>query len=92
MYSASALHIQVFNMNYQNLLITPFKPGAPTDKEISDALRAHRNVLLTASDWTQLPDVNLANKWDWAVYRQELRDMMAQNVDPKLIVFPTPPE
>lgn len=91
MYSASALHIRVFNMNYLNLLITPLKPGAPTDEEISDALRAHRNVLLAASDWTQLPDVDLANKWDWAVYRQELRDMMNKGVPPKDIVFPTPP-
>ncbi len=46
---------------------------------------------LAASDWTQLPDVDLPNKSDWAVYRQELRDMMNKGVPPKEIVFPTPP-
>lgn len=81
-------------MNYLNLLITPLKPGAPTDEEISDALRAHRNVLLSASDWTQLPDVALSSDEveAWKQYRQELRTMLKQSDDPKLIVFPEPPK
>lgn len=81
-------------MNYTNLLIHPFSSNGPTDKEISDALRAHRTILLNACDWTQLPDVDPA-KVDvaaWRTYRQELRDMMAQSEDPKLIVFPEPPK
>lgn len=78
-------------MNYTNLLIIPLVFSNPTDEEILFAIRTYRNNELQASDWTQLSDVDLANKWDWAVYRQELRDMMAQNEDPKLIVFPTPP-
>lgn len=79
-------------MNYTNLLIIPLVPGNRTDEEILFAIRTYRNNELQASDWTQLPDVDLANKWDWAVYRQALRDMMAQNEDPKLIVFPEPPK
>ena len=63
----------------------------PTDADISIGIRIWRNRELAASDWTQLPDVDLANKWDWAVYRQELRDMMNKGVPPKDIVFPTPP-
>lgn len=46
---------------------------------------------LDSSDWTQLPDVDLANKWDWATYRQALRDLPEQGPDPKLWVFPVPP-
>lgn len=78
-------------MNYTNLLIIPLVPGNPTDEEILFAIRTYRNNELQASDWTQLPDVDLANKWDWAVYRQELRDMMNKGIPPKEIVFPTPP-
>lgn len=63
----------------------------PTDQDILNGIRSWRNRELAASDWTQLPDVDLPNKWDWAVYRQELRDMMNKGVPPKEIVFPTPP-
>lgn len=79
-------------MNYTNLLIIGLNPVNPTDEEITRAVRTYRNQQLAASDYTQLPDVDLANKWDWAVYRQALRDMMQQNDDPKLIVFPEPPK
>lgn len=78
-------------MNYKDILIIGLDLANPTDSEIEYAIRRYRNQQLATSDWTQLPDVDLANKWDWAVYRQALRDMMAQNEDPKLIVFPTPP-
>lgn len=53
-------------------------------------VRAERNQLLTASDWTQLPDVPLATKDAWADYRQALRDITEQP-DPFAIVWPTPP-
>lgn len=33
-----------------------------------------RNLLLTQSDWTQVEDAPV-NKEDWALYRQELRDL-----------------
>ena len=79
-------------MNWNSLLIIPMDLSNPSDENIATAIRGWRNRELAASDWTQLPDVDLANKWDWAVYRQALRDMMAQNEDPKLIVFPEPPK
>jgi len=79
-------------MIWQDLLILPIDETNPSDENIKTAIRGWRNRELAASDWTQLPDVDLANKWDWAVYRQSLRDMMAQNEDPKLIVFPEPPK
>lgn len=73
-------------------LILPYTVGTVSDDYIASVVRNYRNLQLAASDWTQLPDVDLANKWDWAVYRQALRDMMAQNEDPKLIIFPKPPK
>lgn len=53
-------------------------------------VRAMRAQLLRGSDWTQLPDVPLPTKEQWAVYRQALRDVPNQP-DPYNIVWPTPP-
>ena len=54
-------------------------------------IRNWRTQELLATDWTQLSD-STADKSAWASYRQELRDLPAQNTDPKKIVFPTRPE
>jgi hypothetical protein len=54
-------------------------------------LRFQRDKELALCDWTQLAD-STADKTAWATYRQALRDLPAQNADPKLIVFPTRPE
>jgi len=61
-----------------------------TDEELWSFLRSYRDQKLGESDWTQLAD-STANKTAWATYRQQLRDLPAQNADPKLIVFPTKP-
>lgn len=53
--------------------------------------REQRNRLLTESDWTQLPDVNLATKAAWATYRQALRDITDQPGYPLDVTWPTPP-
>lgn len=53
-------------------------------------VRAERDRRLLASDWTQLPDVQLPTKEAWAIYRQALRDV-TQQPDPFNIVWPTPP-
>ena len=79
-------------MNYTNLLIIPLVPGNRTDEEILFAIRTYRNNELQASDWTQLPDVDLANKWDWAVYRQALRDITIQEDFPWTITWPDEPQ
>jgi hypothetical protein len=52
---------------------------------------ADRNKKLADTDWTQLPDVPLETKTEWATYRQELRDITDQP-DPFNIVWPTPPQ
>lgn len=53
-------------------------------------VRAERNRLLAASDWTVLPDVPAANQTAWREYRQALRDITAQP-DPFNIIWPAPP-
>lgn len=50
-----------------------------------------RQQLLSASDWTQLPDVPLATKEAWATYRQALRDITEQPGFPTQVAWPTPP-
>jgi len=38
-------------------------------------LRATRNALLLACDWTQIADCTIPKKAEWATYRQTLRDL-----------------
>ena len=52
--------------------------------------RVERNKMLADSDWTQMPDVQV-DKDAWAEYRQALRDLPANTIDPENPVWPTPP-
>jgi hypothetical protein len=54
-----------------------------------DVVRAERNKLLAACDWTQLPDVSV-DAAAWATYRQALRDVTGQ-ANPFAIVWPEGP-
>jgi len=49
-------------------------------------LRATRNALLTACDWTQIADCTIPKKAEWATYRQTLRDFPATVSDARLPV------
>jgi len=55
-------------------------------------VRAERDGLIAASDWTQLADVafTAAQKAAWATYRQALRDITTQ-ADPLSITWPVKP-
>ena len=53
-------------------------------------IRSQRDSLLFSCDWTQLPDVTIPNKTEWALYRQALRDITNQQ-DPYNIVWPVEP-
>ena len=55
------------------------------------SVRAKRQSLLTASDWTQLPDVPLETKALWATYRQALRDITTQVGFPFDVAWPITP-
>jgi hypothetical protein len=53
-------------------------------------VRQQRNELLSACDWTQLPD-SPADHEAWATYRQALRDVTAQEGFPWDVVWPEMP-
>lgn len=55
-----------------------------------DDIRATRNTLLAASDWTQLPDAPV-DQTAWSAYRQALRDITDQEGFPANVVWPVPP-
>ena len=54
-------------------------------------VRANRDALLSACDWTQLPDVTIPKKAEWATYRQALRDITNDPAFPD-VVFPNNPD
>jgi len=49
-------------------------------------LRATRNALLLACDWTQIADCTIPKKAEWATYRQTLRDFPATVSDARATV------
>lgn len=56
----------------------------------ASAIRAERNSLLAATDWTALSDVAMSP--EMAAYRQALRDVTAQPGFPDNVTWPTKPE
>jgi len=65
-------------------------PPPPTPQEIIALNEEKAKKLLADSDWTQMPDVSLANKTDWDTYRQALRVIAtAPTVNP---VWPIKPQ
>lgn len=63
---------------------------AAEDAAQAAAVRAERNAILAACDWTQLPDVPV-DKATWATYRQAWRDITAQPGFPWTIQRPVAP-
>ena len=63
---------------------------ASKDDRVASRLRAERNQLLTASDWTQISD-STADKAAWATYRQALRDITKQAGFPWIVEWPVQP-
>jgi hypothetical protein len=58
--------------------------------DLWNQLRRGRNELLAASDWTHIED-SPVDKALWAEYRQALRDLPENTIDPENPVWPTPP-
>ena len=56
-------------------------------------VRADRNSMLNASDWTQIGDASLGDHTaeEWATYRQALRDLPSTTDRQSLIVWPNDP-
>jgi DNA-directed RNA polymerase specialized sigma subunit len=74
---------------YAKIESTEHRP--PTDAELAAEVRAQRNSLLAASDWTQVLDAPV-NQSAWAEYRQHLRDITAQPGFPANVIWPSKPE
>jgi hypothetical protein len=65
--------------------------NARRDAAAWDALRTERNRRLASCDWTQVADAPV-DRAAWAAYRQALRDLPANTIDPRHVVWPSPPE
>lgn len=88
------------NRNPQNWTFENGKFREFTDEEKSEldfpdevywsSLRQERVELLSASDWTQVPDAPV-DQQAWATYRQELRDLPDNTTDPRNPVWPDRP-
>jgi len=57
----------------------------------ANVIKAQRNILLAASDWTQLQDIPASISGPWAEYRQALRDLPEQTGFPETVVWPAQP-
>jgi hypothetical protein len=55
------------------------------------AARSERDILLSASDWTQVADAPV-DQAAWATYRQSLRDIPQQAGFPSNVTWPSKPE
>jgi len=62
----------------------------PTDDDYTMVMRYERDLLLVASDWTQVADAPV-DKAAWATYRQALRDFPATWTAGPTADFPDPP-
>jgi hypothetical protein len=91
------------NLNQLNPTLTAgewlqtWQVTAASAEEIAERLqgkeaevRQQRNELLSACDWTQLPD-SPADHEAWSTYRQELRDVTAQEGFPWDVTWPDAP-
>lgn len=87
-----ALHLRLTHIEKVAFVAPPVEdPDAVRDRLVN-GLRAERDRLLAASDWTQLPDVPAGTKKKWAEYRQALRDVPDQQSFPLAVTWPTKPE
>ena len=66
------------------------KAAIPIEIE-ADRVRRQRNILLVATDWTQVVDAPQAIKDIYTTYRQALRDVPAQAGFPWVIDWPVQP-
>jgi hypothetical protein len=80
------------NINPQGGVVVTHTTLPRAEMDLDTKALIKRQSLLASSDWTQMPDVELSTKTQWATYRQELRDITDQPGYPSSIVWPTPPQ
>ena len=82
------------NLRIDRTLIT--KEYLTDNSLLLEWVRTERNDRLAECDWTQIPDgpLNADDRTEWQLYRQQLRDVPADNAAIKTIddvVWPTAP-
>lgn len=81
---------QVFvDFNNEKKRIEDEKIAEEMARDYWEELRDLRNLRLLECDWTQVADVQLsdAQKTEWTLYRQQLRDLPENITDPKPLVL-----
>lgn len=68
-------------------LTSTLDPDTVPDEYLVERMRNHRDRLLAASDWTQLPDAPV-DRDAWATYRQALRDFPSTWTPGPTVTFP----
>lgn len=74
-------------------IVAEYTPPSTTAIDLTALSRHHRNIELSRSDWSMLPDAPLttAQKTMWIDYRAALRDITQQPGFPDSIEWPTQP-
>lgn len=74
-------------------VVTAEDKAATEAERLATEARAKRDRLLSATDWTQIPDAPLTadQKAAYAAYRQALRDVPQQAGFPGVIEWPVGP-
>ena len=67
--------------------LTARQVAANTEK--AKSVRATRDTMIAATDWTQCADISAAVKSQWAPYRKALRDVPQQAGFPFDVIWPT---
>jgi hypothetical protein len=82
----------IYYQNWQAQAMTA-EEQQQTDLRRADLMRAERNAMLTATDWTQLGDAQLTaeKRAEYTVYRQALRDIPSSAGFPWNTTWPTEP-
>lgn len=80
-------NIVAYQFTYSNGQFVPITIALPTVEQNKQQAEQR----LQDSDWTVLPDVNLANKTDWETYRAALR-AIARNPQDGNLNWPTKPQ
>lgn len=81
-------------MNIRDIETTKTLPIVPEELkdtvDTRDFVRQWRNMLLNASDWTQIPDNSLSTvkRQEWAAWRQAVREYPDVWVEGPTMVFP----
>lgn len=90
-------HASLMNEQSQGKQIVPDKNGYPIAivplviPPTWEQIRTQRDVLLAASDWTDLPNSPVKNKGAWLAYRRALRDLPITFSTPEEVVWPEKP-